>query len=321
MALITALDLAKRTGVDRIVGLVDETTKAVPEVSGRTMIGSNLVQLPNVAAARTIQALQYKTRVRVALPSVGFRNLNEGTNQTKARYENRLVETFTMNPRWGGDKAALDRDEDGPEAVIAEEAGAHMEAAWQQVAKVFYYGTDSTFGDSKGFPGLLQSYDSTDMVVDAGGTTANTGSSAWLVCFGPQKVQWVYGAGGQFELSDIELRDYFDDDGNPLTSYHQELWCYPGLQVSSQRYVVRIKKLTADSGKGLSDTLIANALAKFAVGVRPDAIFCSPRSLEQLRASRTATNATGAPAPMPTEAFGVPIAPTEAIVNTESLTL
>jgi hypothetical protein len=45
------------------------------------------------------------------------------------------------------------------------------------------------------------------------------------------------------------------------------------------------------------------------------------RSQEQLRASRTATNATGAPAPIPTDAFGIPIGVTDGILNTEALTL
>ena len=321
MSLITILDLAKRRGNDQIVGLVDETTKAVPEVSGRTMVGGSLIQLPNVASVRTIAGLLYQTRVRTVLPSVAFRNFNEGALATKATYENRVVQTYTLNPRWGGDKAALDRDEDGPQAVMAEEAAAHLEAAWQRVARAFYYGTDATYGDAKAFPGLLQSYDATNNVVDAGGTTDSTATSAWLVAFGPQKVQWVYGNGGNFDLSEVDLRDQTDGVGNPYTAYHQELFCYPGLQVSSQRYVVRIKKITADNAKTFKDSLVAEALAKFPTGVVPDVIFCSKRSLSQLQSSRTATNATGAEAPFPTQVFGIPLAVTEALSEVETLAL
>jgi hypothetical protein len=43
------------------------------------------------------------------------------------------------------------------------------------------------------------------------------------------------------------------------------------------------------------------------------------RSLRQLQQSRTATNSTGAPAPFPTEAFGVPIVVTDALLSTEAL--
>jgi hypothetical protein len=50
-------------------------------------------------------------------------------------------------------------------------------------------------------------------------------------------------------------------------------------------------------------------------------MFMTRRSRGQLRNSRTATNATGAPAPMPTEVGGVPIEVTDSLSNVEALTL
>jgi hypothetical protein len=41
----------------------------------------------------------------------------------------------------------------------------------------------------------------------------------------------------------------------------------------------------------------------------------------QLQMSRTATTPTGAPAPYPQEAFGIPIEETDSILDTEALTL
>lgn len=320
MGLITLLDVAKRNGSDMLVGLIDETSKAHPEITGRTYVGAQEVVLPNVGGGRTIKGTHYKTLVRTALPTVGFRNANQGVAETKASYENRLVETFIMNPRWGADKAVADRSEDGPEAMIADDADAHMRAAFATLGKQFYYGA-AKGGDTKGHPGLIDAYDATNFVVDAGGTTDNTASSVWLVKFGPKFVQWVWGNDGNLMLSDVELRDKEDADGNKFTAYHQELFAYPGLQVGGLNAICRIKKLTADAGKGLTDALIADALAKFPAGIRPDVMFMTPRSLSQLQKSRTATNATGAPAPIPTEAFGVPIAPTDSILNTETLAL
>ena len=304
MTMPTLLDIAKANGSDGVVGLIDEATKAHPELV--------------LAPARTIRGLNYKTLVRTANPTVGFRNANEGTAATKGTYENRLVETYILNPRWECDKAVADRYEDGPEAYIALEASAILEAAMQTLATQFYYGTGA---DAKGFPGLLAAYDATNMVVDAGGTTATTGSSVWALRFGPKNVTWVYGNGGSLELSDVAEQRILDADDNPFTAYVQELLAYPGLQVASLYSIGRIKKLTADSGKGLTDDLIAELLSKFPVGVRPDVMLMTRRSLRQLQDSRTATNATGAPAPFPTEAFGVPIAPTDAITDTEALTL
>ena len=71
----------------------------------------------------------------------------------------------------------------------------------------------------------------------------------------------------------------------------------------------------------LTDILIANLLGKFPAGKVPDVLLMTRRSLHQLQASRTATNPTGAPAPFPQEAFGVPIAVTDAISNIETLAL
>jgi len=94
---------------------------------------------------------------------------------------------------------------------------------------------------------------------------------------------------------------------------------YPGLQIGNKYAVGRIKKITTDSGKTLTDALIAQLLEKFPVGFRPDYLFMNRRSLRQLQSSRTATNPTGAPAPFPSESFGIPIVVTDSIVSTETL--
>ncbi|CAN5409249.1 phage protein [soil metagenome] len=301
----TLLDIAKANGSDALVGLIEETSRAVPEVT--------------LCPARTIKGMNYKTLVRTALPTVVFRNANEGAANSKGTYENRMYETYILNPRWMSDKAVADVYEDGAEAYIAMEAAGIMEAAMQLLGTQFYYGT---VGDgSKGFPGLIGGYDNTNNVVDAGGTTASTGSSCWGVRFGPKDVQWIWGANGQLSMSDVVMQSVVDGSGNMYTAYIQEILAHVGLQVGSLRSLGRIKKLTADAGCGLTDIKLGQLLTKFATGFPPDVILCSRRSLEQLRASRTATSVTGAPAPTPTEFEGIPIVPTDAIINTESLTL
>jgi hypothetical protein len=308
MTMPTLLDIAKANGSDAVVGLIDESTKNHPEI----------LRVP----ARTIKGLNYKTLVRTAVPTGGsFRDANEGVAASKGTYVNRLVEAYIFNRRWECDKALADCFEDGAPAYIALEGGAQMEGGMQDLASQFYYGT-GVGGQAKGFPGLLSAYDATNMVVDAGGTTDTTCSSVWAVRFGPKNVQWVWGLGGQLALSDVREESVFDSGGaNKFTAYVQEILARPGLQVGSIYSIARLKKLTADSGKGLTDDLIAQLLAKFPAGRGPDILLMSRRSLSQLQNSRTATNATGAPAPFPTEAFGVPIEVTDAILTTETLTL
>lgn len=315
MVLTTLLDIAKANGSDPVVGLIDETTKIHPEI---TMVG-----------ARTIKGMSYKTWVRTSLPTAVFRNANEGSANIKSGYENRLVEAFILNPRWMADVAVADKYEDGAAAFITIEAEGVMEASMQALAKQFYYGRSG--GDAKGHPGLIDAYDATNMVVDAGGTTANTGSSVWLIKTGPKNVQWVWGAEGELAMSDVTKYPATDANGNEFTAYRQELLAYPGLQVGSIRSVCRIKKLTADSGKGLTDALLSSALAKFQAGIVPDLILMSRRSRQQLQASRTVTlfgqggsavgGNVGTLASIPDSAFGIPIQVTDAILDTESLTL
>jgi hypothetical protein len=306
MPMPTLLDIAKLAGTDALVGLIEEAGRAHPEITAMPW--------------RSIKGLNFKVRVRTGLPTAGFRDYGEGVAASKSAFANRLFETYLLNPRWECDRAIADVYEDGAPAFLAIEGAGMLEAAFQAAAKQVYYGVGAG-GDAKGFPGLLACYDSTNMVVDATGTTATTGSSVWAVSFGPQSVQWVVGNGGQIALSDPVLARVTDAATNPFTAYVQEILARIGLQVSSTYCIARIKKLTADAGKGLTDILIAQLLGKFPVGYEPNALFMTKRSLMQLQSSRTATSPTGAPAPIPDSAFGIPILVTESILNTEALTL
>jgi len=304
----TLLDIAKLNGSDAAVGLIEESLVLAPEVA--------------TFPARTIRGTSYKTVVRSALPTTQFRNANEGVASSNSTFVNRLVETFILDAQIKVDKAVADAYEDGPEALKAIEALGTMGSALKLIGSQIWYGV-GTGGDSKGFPGALGVHDTTNMVVDAGGTTAGTGSSVWGVKFGPQHAQLVLGNNGSMMLSDWMTQQVTDASSKLYTAYCAALTAYPGLQVGNIYSVGRIKKLTEDSGKTLTDALVANLLQKFQtnLGMFPDALFMTPRSLYQLRASRTATTPGGTPAPIPTEVFGVPIVVTNQILNTEALTL
>ena len=81
------------------------------------------------------------------------------------------------------------------------------------------------------------------------------------------------------------------------------------------------KDLDGWRGKALTDALLGKALALLPAAFRPmiTDIFMAPRSAEQLRASRTAVNPTGAPAPTPTDFEQIPIRITDSIAITETL--
>ncbi len=309
LAIVTA------TGSDGFVGLVDETVRATPEIG--------------MGAARTIKGQSYKTLVRTALPSVGFRNANEGGASVKSTYENRVVDTYILNPRIQVDKAVADKYEDGAEAYIALEGTGIMQASLQMLAKTFYYGTRYTYtGDSnydtllakaKGFPGLLDFVDSS-LVYDRTASVVGTSTfrtSVWGVKFGPQAVQWVFGENGMMALQPTRVGDILDTNNKPLTGYISELEAYPGRQMVQKYSVGRIKNITNESGHGLTDAILGTWLAQFPAAFTPDMIFGNRQAVESLRASRTATNVTGAPAPTPTDFEGIPIVTTDMLSSVE----
>lgn len=308
MASPTLLDIAKRNGSDMVVGLIEETVKFIPEISGVTMEGR---QIPNMGAARTIKGTQYKTLVRTALPTAGFRDANEGVTPSKSTYENRLVETFILNPRWECDKAVADASEDGPEAFIALEAGAMMLSAMQALGAQFFYGRNNG-GDAKGHPGLIDSVQAA-YTQDRTGVGAACGS-VYAVKFGAQNVQWVYGQNGQLVTPDVRIETLLDANNKKYTGYVQDLLAYAGVQVGSIYSIGRVKNVSAAAP--LRDSDIYALLAK--MKVVPDVLFMNRTLLEQLRSSRTATNATGAPAPRPTDVDGIPIAATDSLTFTET---
>ncbi|MBR0225933.1 MAG: hypothetical protein IJL92_07750, partial [Thermoguttaceae bacterium] len=96
--------------------------------------------------------------------------------------------------------------------------------------------------------------------------------------------------------------------------YAQKLGGWVGLQVTSKYAAAKIEKLSATSGKaGLDDDLLYQLVEKFPAGMKPNGIFMSRRSFSQLRQSRTAYNAIGAPAPYVKEFEGIPVYVTDAI--------
>lgn len=310
----TLLDVIKANSADKDVGIIDETIKLHPEMT--------------LSDARTIPGTEYKTLVRTALGRTtgSFRASNTGTDPINHTYENRKVETFIIEPRVEVDVADAKAHTDGPEAYVAIQTEGALEGEMQGLCRCFYYGTDATFGNALAFPGLLQSYDTVNMTIDAGGTTDNTATSVWLVEFGPKSIRWVVGQNGQIKFNDVRIESLTDANNKKFDGYVQTMNGRIGMQVGTQQAAVRIKKITDDNGKTLTDKLLLDALAKFPSGHQPTVILMTRRAGKQLAESRTATNPSGTPAPMPTEIMGlngtaIPIRITDSISDTETLAL
>ncbi len=300
MAQATLLDIAQLNNNDKVVGLIEENLTYAPELS--------------VFPARTIKGTSYRTGIRTAYPAVAFRNGNEGQTPGVSTYINKMVECFILSSNIIVDKAIASAYEDGAAAYQAIEADGVFKQALIELGSQIFYGVSV---DAKGFPGLQSIVDSS-LTLDAGGTTATTGSSVYGVKFGNDAVQLIFGSGISFQLS-----EFSDQTISNVASHVADLTAWVGMQAVNKNSILRLKDATADSGKGVTDALLAQLLSQAPVGMRPNYWFMSRRSAFQLQTSRSATALThNLPlnfAPSPTESNGIPIIVTDSLVNTETL--
>ena len=312
---LTMLDIAKMNAADDMaVGLIEENLNAAPEIK--------------VLPARMIDGTNFTTLVRTAYPSTGFRSVNEGVEPKKSTYVNKTFETFYYDGQMEVDNAAATADKQGAAHALALEADGHGRAFLLTAGKQVWYGNAAGgSGDAKGFPGAIQVVDS-GLVVDATGTTASTGSSVYAVVASDKFFELILG--NQTVLTTGEWRKQtVTRSSKEMTAWKNSLEGWIGAAFYSKYAVGRIKNLTADSGKGLTDSLLADLISAFPVGVKPTHLFMSRRSRKQLQKSRTVTlfgQATTKPggnqatiAPIPTEYDDIPIIATDSVIDTESI--
>lgn len=254
-------------------------------------------------------------------PVVGFRAVNDGRENSKSADTVVTVTLKVMDGSFKVDQALADIYTKGREAYIAREARRHMRAMFAGAEAQFLYGVGANadgfvgLADNAAFDGLADA-----MVVNAGGTTVATGSSVWLIRTNDMgtDMQAILGKSGNITMGDTTLVEAKGTTGT-YPALYTPITGWLGMQVGSAYSIVRIANLTADANKGLTDALIYEALSRFPASRQPNLIVMNRRSLKQLRASRTATNVTGAPAPRPTEVEGIPIITTDSIKSTEAL--
>lgn len=311
----TMLDLSLKTGSDSVVGLITANEGLYPEA--------------RILPARTISGTSFKTLLRTSYPTAGFRSVNEGTNTKKSAYENKMVECNFLDLQLEVDEAVVGADDKAIADMQTLEADGAMKGVLRTLSKQVWYGTTSS-GDAKGFPGAI-SVVSSSLVVDATGTTASTGSSAWIIVPGQQNGQFIFGNGGVLGMPSWQ-KQRITRSSAELMAWVSNISGWVGFQWVNTYCIGRIKNLTEDSGKGLSDALVADLIGKFPedVNLSGARLFMTRRSARQLQKSRTPTSAvdsgakrtaTGVEiaAPWPIESNGIPIEITSGILNTETI--
>lgn len=308
---VTAVELAKLNSQDDFAGLVEENQTVAPEL--------------NLVPAFTIKGTSFTTLLRKTYPAGSFKKRGAGVAIGDTTFQPELVQCFPYeNPfRETLDTAKAYRR--GEAAFLSLVASGGVKGALELIGRALYYGARTFGGGVDAHPGLLDMYDSTNMVVDAGGTTASTGSSVWFIKFGNAEdgnVSYVFGNDRVMSLGDWQKQLAEITSGKQAMAWVNALAADIGVQCTQVKAVCRIKKLTEDPGKGMTDSLAYTALGKMPAAFKPDVALMTRRSVAQLRTSRAAV--TGVPADSvswPTMVAGVKIVETDSILNTEALTL
>lgn len=273
----------------------------------------------------------HKYNIETGAPVVGFRAVNDGADYTAGSSTQTSVTLKYLDAKVIEDAAECQSYKGGAEAWMDHRTKRVLRQALYVYEKQVWYGT--VHGSSDGFAGLANdaNYNGSGdaLVVNAGGTTATTGSSVWLLCSTPDDAAFaLVGAGDpainggnniNFTISETFRSMVLGANSKSMTALCRDAGAHLGIQVGSKYACVRIANLTADSGKGLTDALLEDAMALFPSSMQPTVIAMSRRSRKQLRKSRTTYSPTGSPAPNPVEFDGVPIYVTDSIIDTETL--
>lgn len=281
----------------------------------------NRAPLLQVLAARTCKSNVFYYTRKTAAPAVGFRAANDGVEQKVTTREKVTCTLGIVDASFAVDLAVAQSDERGWQHLMGEEALDHLRQAMFKVEQQILNGTNNVASDAfNGFPDFT-SLDVTgdSMVIDAGGTVRYAATSVYLVRSGPGDVEVLWGQEGQISIGDMQIIERDGSATGTFPAYYHPITGWAGLKVGSNYSVARIANITTETNCDLDDDLIAEALGEFPADRPPTYIVMNRRSLRQLQQSRTATNATGAPAPFPSEAFNIPIVVTDALLNTEDL--
>lgn len=256
---------------------------------------------------------------RTQNPVVGLRDPNTGRDVDSSINTNRSITLKVLDASFWADVALASAYKMGVDAYLERELAIALRAAFSKAEKAIINGT----GDTAAFLGLFDKAPYTDSTqgVNAGGTTASTASSVYLVRAVPDlsEVAVILGADGEIDVQDPTVIAAPGGSDTSYPSFYVAVSGWLGLQHGSAYSVVRIMNLTEDSGKGLTDDLLSLAMSKFPASRMPTHIVMNRRSRRQLRDSRTTYSPTGSPAVNPIEFDGVPIYVTDSILSTEAV--
>jgi hypothetical protein len=314
MAFLSLLDITSRRGTDSAVGLVEDVITYAPEL--RLIMG------------RPIPGTFYTAKIRTSYPSGAFRKANAGVTIGASRYEQRRFDCYFFDTQLQVDELtaqAAEQEGDTLGSLQADEAlGAVRQKAIDLGSQVYAGLEDDANG---GFPGLTN-FVHPSQAINAGGSGAGACERAWLIWMHEQGVHFLFGRNQGMDIKPWKEQQVVDpaDSTKRLTAWVSNMSGFIGLSSAHLHAVGCVynidNTLTAGvEAKRLTDSLLADAVASFPVGIKPNLILMSRKTRAGLQKSRTVTlygqgktradQPTVAPTPLDYE--GIPIEATDSI--------
>ncbi len=199
----------------------------------------------------------HKTRMRTGLPTIYYRRLYRGTPPSKGQWSEVKEVTSMLEARMELDIKEIELYGDKARAFRLSESKAFLEAMRQKVARTLFYGSHDVAPDEFNGFALRYSDVSKSHVISAGGSSAASNSSIWLISWGADTVHGLYPKGSKAGIAhrDLGERDCTDTDGNKFSGVVDLYNWDCGLAVRDWRAVVRICNIpTASLTKRAGET-------------------------------------------------------------------
>lgn len=195
------------------------------------------------------------TTVRTSVPEPEYRRINRGVGNGKsdARQITDTLSSFEL--RSTIDVKLLKLHGENARAFRASEDAAMAEGFGQKLARCFFYGDNAVDPDQ--FNGLATRYNAFSdekgtmgyQLVNAGGTTDGSLTSAWFVGFSPDTVTGFYPKNGTAGLQIQDLGEHDEPDpnlvGKTLRAVTTLMSWDAGLSVRDIRYVAGLRNIDA----------------------------------------------------------------------------
>lgn len=310
-----------------LAGLVQFNDKNLADIE----VNDLLQDAPLLAALHAQPAsngTEHKYLKQTLASSAAFRAALAGLDKTTSQ-DTLVTDTLAiLDGSFHADVALAQASKNGVDAFLQRELMRTMRTVFFTAEQQVFYGVASP-GDATGFPGLRDDAQldalADTMVFNAGGSNASTQTSCYLLRSGAEDVSFILGNDGNIVVDeDPQIVPWIASAGASPTypAYYVAVNGYAGFQIGGSYSAARICNIECSdltSTSAFTDDDIYAALALFPAGRQPNMIAMNRSALRLLRQSRTSVNATGAPAPRPTEVDGIPIIVTDGLVSTEAV--